>query len=294
MTCFVFVSTLVVGQNSASSFSCFDTSFEVGQSKTLPYYNLEYSHPNVGVTTIQSDLDSIVWLMILDTNLVLEVGTHTDSRGSAKYNLHLSNTYSKFIINYLVSQGVLAKRLVAVGYGESKLLNSDEEINELDTEEEREKAHRENSRTEIRILSVSFGVFAYTDSVFEVGQVKILPMYMSRDSKPNKWHGGMKLELKSLIKFMKNHPDFTIEVGVHTDGRGSFEVNMENSYKTSTYIINYLVNKGLDSSQLIAKGYGESQLINRKDEINKLETEEEREFLHQENNRTEIKILRIN
>ena len=42
------------------------------------------------------------------------------------------------------------------GYGETNLLISDEEINKLATEEEREAAHQLNRRTEFSVLSFDY------------------------------------------------------------------------------------------------------------------------------------------
>lgn len=50
---------------------------------------------------------------------ILEIAGHTDSRGSQRYNLQLSQKRSENIKNYLVRQGVDANKLKAVGYGES-------------------------------------------------------------------------------------------------------------------------------------------------------------------------------
>ncbi|MBQ3618532.1 MAG: OmpA family protein [Bacteroidales bacterium] len=53
----------------------------------------------------------------------LEVSAHTDNVGSDAYNLQLSKRRATTVVNYLVSHGVERKRLVPVGYGESRPLN---------------------------------------------------------------------------------------------------------------------------------------------------------------------------
>jgi len=52
----------------------------------------------------------------------VEVGGHTDSRGSAKMNQALSQKRANSIKKYLISKGIDSKRLKAVGYGENKPL----------------------------------------------------------------------------------------------------------------------------------------------------------------------------
>ena len=49
--------------------------------------------------------------------------------------------------------------------------------------------------------------------------------------------------------------------------------------------------KGIDVSRLVAKGYGEKQLVVSDAEIEKLASEEEKEAAHQQNRRSEFKIL---
>ncbi len=68
-------------------------------------------------------LDNLVSFMNLHPQVNIEIGSHTDSWGTTKYNLILSQKRAQATLNYLVSRGIEASRLIAVGYGESKLLN---------------------------------------------------------------------------------------------------------------------------------------------------------------------------
>ena len=56
--------------------------------------------------------------------------------------------------------------------------------------------------------------------------------------------------------------------------------------------VDYLIDKGVDKSRLVAKGYGEKQLIVSDAEIEKLTSEVEKEEGHQKNRRTEFKIIK--
>ena len=55
--------------------------------------------------------------------LFIEIGSHTDSRSSAQYNLTLSQNRAQSVVSYLIAKGVDPVRLSARGYGESMLLN---------------------------------------------------------------------------------------------------------------------------------------------------------------------------
>lgn len=55
--------------------------------------------------------------------------------------------------------------------------------------------------------------------------------------------------------------------------------------------MDYLIKNGISTDRLVSKGYGESRLVTTDAEIAKLKFEDEKEAAHQENRRTEFKIL---
>jgi len=100
----------------------------------------------------KDSLDFLYDILIDNPNLVIELRANTDSRGSAAYNNKLSQGRAESVVRYMASRGIAIDRMVPKGYGESNLLISDAEINQLATEEEREAAHQLNRRTEFSIL----------------------------------------------------------------------------------------------------------------------------------------------
>lgn len=98
-------------------------------------------------------------------------------------------------------------------------------------------------------------------------------------------------ELERLIKLMNENPTLKIELSSHTDSRGSDTYNQKLSEDRAKSVVDYLVTKGINSSRLVHKGYGETQLLVSDDEIAKMKTNTEREEAHQMNRRTEFKIL---
>lgn len=95
------------------------------------------------------ELDKLKRIMDDNPNMRIELGSHTDSRGTDPYNLALSKKRAKSAIAYLKSQGISKNRLRSKGYGESKLLNKcgdDVECGEDD--------HQINRRTEFMILEI--------------------------------------------------------------------------------------------------------------------------------------------
>lgn len=101
-----------------------------------------------------------------------------------------------------------------------------------------------------------------------------------------------KTELDKVYELMQQNPNLIIEFAAHTDSRSSDEFNLALSQKRAQSCVDYLINKGIDNKRLIAKGYGETQLVIPDEQINKMSTEAEKEAAHQQNRRTEIKIIK--
>lgn len=96
-------------------------------------------------------------------------------------------------------------------------------------------------------------------------------------------------ELESLITLLKDNPGISVEIGSHTDARGEDRYNKKLSQKRAQAVVDYLLNKGnIDPNYLIAKGYGEQQLVNNCK--NGVKCSERK---HQENRRTELKVIGI-
>jgi outer membrane protein OmpA-like peptidoglycan-associated protein len=52
-------------------------------------------------------------------DMVVEIGSHTDNRGDDKYNRNLSTNRSESTREYFINQGIVEKRIIAKGYGET-------------------------------------------------------------------------------------------------------------------------------------------------------------------------------
>lgn len=91
-------------------------------------------------------LNQVIAVMENVPDLVIELGSHSDSKGSDEYNMALSEKRAKSAYDYIISQGVSPNRITAKGYGETKLLNKCGNGVEC-TEEE----HAQNRRLEFRI-----------------------------------------------------------------------------------------------------------------------------------------------
>ena len=92
------------------------------------------------------ELDKLVQIMTKYPNLIVAVKSHSDSRGLASYNLKLSNNRAKATLQYVISKGIEASRLSAIGKGENEQIY---DCRQKCTEDE----HQMNRRSEFMIVS---------------------------------------------------------------------------------------------------------------------------------------------
>lgn len=119
-------------------------------------------------------LDRLVEVLNENPTIVIELGSHTDTRGTLDYNYDLSQKRAQSVVNYLIQRGVPTERLRARGYAQSQPKVADEQliqqypfipmgarldqkfVDGLTSEEQRETVHQINRRTEFRVLSTDY------------------------------------------------------------------------------------------------------------------------------------------
>ena len=141
--------TMMVGKITQSTDFCKATGYDMDLQlaiiqKVIPINNIHY---DLNKATLRPEsyveLDKIVERLLKNSNLKVEIRSHTDSRGSVSLNTKLSQARAKSVVDYLISKGIAATRLSAMGYGKSQLLVKKEK-----TEED----YQANRRTEFAIL----------------------------------------------------------------------------------------------------------------------------------------------
>lgn len=98
------------------------------------------------------ELDKVVKIMKENPTLKIDLRAHTDSRGEQNYNQWLSERRALRSAEYIISQGIEESRLTHQGFGQSKLIYSDEEISRQGSEAEKEALHEKNRRTEFIVV----------------------------------------------------------------------------------------------------------------------------------------------
>ena len=111
------------------------------------YYDLDKSNIRPDAA---AELDKIVQVLKDNPDISIELGSHTDARASASYNLKLSQRRAESAVKYIIEHGIEASRIKAKGYGETQLINGCSDG--VDCSEE---AHQENRRTEFKITDLN-------------------------------------------------------------------------------------------------------------------------------------------
>ena len=118
-------------------------------------------------------LDSMVMLLKDHPNIVIEMASHTDRVGSAKYNQGLSQRRAQSVVDYLIENGIPRERLKPAGYGKSrpktvtKRIHSQypqfeegvtltEEFIKTLSKEDQEAADQINRRTEFQVIDTDY------------------------------------------------------------------------------------------------------------------------------------------
>jgi outer membrane protein OmpA-like peptidoglycan-associated protein/tetratricopeptide (TPR) repeat protein len=94
-----------------------------------------------------AELQKLATLMMENPDIKVQIGSHTDSRGSDAYNMSLSQRRAQASVDYIVSLGIDRERILARGYGESEPINKC-----IDGEPCTEEEYQLNRRTDFRII----------------------------------------------------------------------------------------------------------------------------------------------
>lgn len=95
------------------------------------------------------ELDKIVRFMKENPEVIVELYSHTDSRGTDKVNMSISQRRANNSVRYITSKGISKNRIVGKGFGETILLNNC--ANEVECTEEQ---HQINRRTELKVVNI--------------------------------------------------------------------------------------------------------------------------------------------
>ncbi|MGZ3919121.1 MAG: OmpA family protein [Bacteroidia bacterium] len=114
----------------------------------IPNIQYEFDKSNILETSKIAIDTTVLRLMEANPEVIVEIQSHTDSKGSDQYNEKLSQKRAESVVNYLIGKGINPLRLKAKGYGESKPIAPNENSDGSDNPEGR----AQNRRTDFKII----------------------------------------------------------------------------------------------------------------------------------------------
>jgi peptidoglycan-associated lipoprotein len=145
-----------VGEPSSKDFAADFAVKPIVQNLRMPEVQYELGKADL-LASSKDSLNYLFDIMKDNPSTVVELNSHTDSRGDAASNMTLSTARAQSCVDYLVKEkGINEKRLEAKGYGKTQLLVSDDVIKKAASQQEKEALHQKNRRTSFKILSFDF------------------------------------------------------------------------------------------------------------------------------------------
>ncbi|MBT8324333.1 MAG: OmpA family protein, partial [Winogradskyella sp.] len=114
----------------------------------IPIIYFDYDKYNIRYDA-SVELQKVLAVLNQYPTMEIEIRSHTDSRGNAKYNKTLSINRAQSTMQYLIDNGIAPERLTANGFGESRLVNDC-----FDGENCSEAEHQLNRRSEFIIVKM--------------------------------------------------------------------------------------------------------------------------------------------
>jgi len=113
----------------------------------------------------KATLDTLYNILIENPLIIIELSSHTDTRGSDAYNLNLSQKRAESCVNYLINErGISKDRITAKGYGETKTLDDCSKYTDCPQDQSGDCAcHQLNRRTEFKVIGELDGKLIYED-----------------------------------------------------------------------------------------------------------------------------------
>lgn len=119
----------------------------------IPIIHFDFDKYNIRYDA-EVELQKVLAVMNQYPTMIVDIRSHTDCRGTFKYNERLSDNRAKSTRQYLIDKGIAPERLTAKGYGEYRLINNCE--CEFGMEVECSEAeHQENRRSEFIVVSIN-------------------------------------------------------------------------------------------------------------------------------------------
>ena len=256
-------------QTDNSSFNYSATAFHQEQIKLI---DLSYPLANTGNTN-QEELARLLAFMQSHPLISIIIEVSVESVTGILNSTDETQAKADSLRMFLITNGIAGNRIESKG--KVNVVSSNKPVN------------LKPFTCKLTISGIHPCYFEYADSVFYVGQLKRLSVFYVYDNPQHQLESEPALD--SLCQFVNSHT-VTVEIGCHTDNRGNDNYNIKLSQSRAEMVKKYLVEKGIASNRIIAKGYGETQPLvpNQNSDGN------DNPFNRAFNRRTVVKIIALN
>lgn len=143
---------------------------KIEKGKTYSLRNIYYDYDKATLRDeSKPTLDSLYSILTENPGISIELGAHTDARGSDSYNTSLSQKRAESVVKYLIAKGIATDRLKAKGYGETQPLEDCKDVEGCSMESNSDDCpcHQKNRRTEFKIIGEKKIEINYEDERYD-------------------------------------------------------------------------------------------------------------------------------
>ncbi len=138
-------------QNVITLINEIDEVIKIAENENFIISKVLYEYRSAEINeTAAKELNKLVLILKKNKDIGVELSSHTDSKGGDKYNMELSQKRANKAVEYVVSKGINAAKIVAKGFGETQPVAPNELPNGKDNPEGRAK----NRRTEFKVIKL--------------------------------------------------------------------------------------------------------------------------------------------
>lgn len=127
-----------------------DLKLKAIEDKAYPLENIYYEFGKAELTAeAYTTIDTTIYRILIENpEIVVEIGSHTDSKGTEAYNKSLSQKRAESVVEYLRKKGIAKNRMTAKGYGESNPIAP----NTLEDGSDNPEGRAQNRRTVFKVI----------------------------------------------------------------------------------------------------------------------------------------------
>jgi outer membrane protein OmpA-like peptidoglycan-associated protein len=139
-------------QNVITLINEIDEVIKIAENENFIISKVLYEYRSSDINDLAAlELDKLVLILQKNKTIGVELSSHTDSKGSEKFNIELSQKRADKALEYIVSKGIAKDRIIAKGYGESQPVAP----NKLENGSDNPQGRAKNRRTVFKVIQLN-------------------------------------------------------------------------------------------------------------------------------------------